>query len=231
MESVLVARISAMKPLQLGNAADKCGNHLRISRQIYRISTRNYVLTSRQSTPRAAMQSQSREEVQASLRLSNTAFVGASSETTNSSNYSSAPLELMQRLLAASESTPTPRTWAIIGMLAGVTLLATPGLALAEHLPSAASSIPQPIADLAENEDFWANVLRYISYFFSVLLGTAYVAIKPIFELLKRPTTAILVIIGGAALYFFVSTTVGAMLGMNDIIEYEPSSIVTPMQQ
>jgi ABC-type dipeptide/oligopeptide/nickel transport system permease component len=116
-------------------------------------------------------------------------------------------------------------------MLAGATLLATPGLALADHLPSAAHSVPQPIADLAENEDFWANVLRYISYFFSVLLGTAYVAIKPIFELLKRPTTAILVIIGGAALYFFVSTTVGAMLGMNDIIEYEPSSIVTPMQQ
>jgi hypothetical protein len=229
MESVLVARISAMMPLQLGNAADKCGNRLRISRQVRRILSRNSRLAFKQSISRATMQSQSSEEVQASSRLSST-VVGVSSETSISIN-SSAPLELMQRVLAASESTPTARTWAIIGMLAGVTLLATPGLALAEHLPSATHSIPRPIADLAENEDFWANVLRYISYFFSVLLGTAYVAIKPIFELLKRPTTAILVIIGGAALYFFVSTTVGAMLGMNDIIEYEPSSIVTPMQQ
>jgi hypothetical protein len=84
------------------------------------------------------------------------------------------------------------------------------------------------IADLAENEDFWGNVLRYVSYFFSVLLGTAYVALKPIVELLKRPTTAILVILGAAGLYLFVSTTVSAMLGVNEF-EYDPSSIVTPM--
>lgn len=81
--------------------------------------------------------------------------------------------------------------------------------------------------DLAENEDFWANVLRYVSYFFSVLLGTAYVAFKPILELLKRPTTAVLVIGAAVGLYFFVSTTVSAMLGMNEY-GYEPSSIVTP---
>lgn len=81
--------------------------------------------------------------------------------------------------------------------------------------------------DLAENEDFWANVLRYVSYFFSVLLGTAYVAFKPILELLKRPTTAVLVIGAAAGLYYFVSTTVTAMLGVNEY-GYEPSSIVTP---
>ena len=229
MESLLVTRINAMRPLQLSNAADKCGNQLRISRQLQRIPSRTNLLTSRHSRTCVAMQSQSSEDVQPSLRLSKTtAVVGASS---NKGTFNtSAPMELMQRLLAVSESTPSPRTWAIIGMLASVTLLAHPGIALADHLPAATTSLPQPIADLAENEDFWANVLRYISFYFSVLLGTAYVAIKPIIELLKRPTTAILVIIGGAALYFFVSTTVGAMLGMNDIIDYEPSSIVTPMQ-
>ena len=84
-----------------------------------------------------------------------------------------------------------------------------------------------PLADIAENEDFWANVLRYVSYFFSVLLGTAYVAFKPILELLKRPTTALLVIAGAAGLYYFVSTTVSMMLGVNEFT-YEPSSIVTP---
>lgn len=230
MESLLVIRINAMRPLQLSNAADKCGNQLRISRQLQRIPSKTNLLTSRHSRTCAAMQSQSSEDVQPSLRLSrNVAVVGASN---NKATFNtSAPMELMQRLLAVSESTPSSRTWAIIGMLASVTLLAHPGIALADHLPTAATtSLPQPIADLAENEDFWANVLRYISFYFSVLLGTAYVAIKPIIELLKRPTTAILVIIGGAALYFFVSTTVGAMLGMNDIIDYEPSSIVTPMQ-
>lgn len=84
------------------------------------------------------------------------------------------------------------------------------------------------LADLAENSDFWANVLRYISYFFSVLLGTAYVAVKPVAELLRRPRTAVLVIAAAVLLYLFVSTTVSAMLGLNDLVDYEPSSIVTP---
>ena len=83
---------------------------------------------------------------------------------------------------------------------------------------------------LAENEDFWANVLRYVSYFFSVLLGTAYVAFKPIVALLKRPTTAIFVIAAFAGLYYFVSTTVKAMIGVDEFV-YEPSSIVTPYLQ
>jgi hypothetical protein len=33
---------------------------------------------------------------------------------------------------------------------------------------------------LTPQEDFWSNVGRYGSYFFSVLLGTAYTAIKPL---------------------------------------------------
>jgi ABC-type dipeptide/oligopeptide/nickel transport system permease component len=84
------------------------------------------------------------------------------------------------------------------------------------------------VADIAENSDFWANVLRYVSYFFSVLLGTVYVALKPVAQLLQRPRTAVLVIAAAVLLYLFVSTTVSAMLGLNDLVEYEPSSIVTP---
>ncbi|EFN54403.1 hypothetical protein CHLNCDRAFT_15860, partial [Chlorella variabilis] len=57
---------------------------------------------------------------------------------------------------------------------------------------------------------FWGNVLRYISYFFSVLLGTAYIAVKPLIELMKKPTTAVLVVGGLAGLFFFVSFTVQA---------------------
>jgi len=106
----------------------------------------------------------------------------------------------------------------VIGML-----LVVPG----DSTAMTTSDHPNVLADIAENEDFWANVLRYVSYFFSVLLGTAYVAFKPILELLKRPTTAILVIAGAAGLYYFVSSTVSMMLGVNEFT-YEPSSIVTP---
>jgi hypothetical protein len=138
-----------------------------------------------------------------------------------------AALDLTQRLLAsAPDALTNGRTLAVVVVLAATALLATPEAAhAADHLTTGG-----PIADLAENEDFWANVLRYISFYFSVLLGTAYVAIKPLLELLKKPTTAVLVVAGVAALYFFVSSTVGAMLGINEY-EYAPSSIVTPIIQ
>jgi hypothetical protein len=83
------------------------------------------------------------------------------------------------------------------------------------------------VGDLAEGEEFWSNVGRYASYFFSVLLGTAYTALRPVAAALKRPGTAVLVIAGAAGLYIFVSSTVSAMLGINEV-PYEPSSIVTP---
>ncbi|KAK9908494.1 hypothetical protein WJX75_008653 [Coccomyxa subellipsoidea] len=69
---------------------------------------------------------------------------------------------------------------------------------------------------LAENEDFWSNVGRYGSYFFSVLLGTAYTAVKPIGGWLKKPVSAVLTITAIIGLYIFVSSTVMAMLGVNN---------------
>lgn len=136
-----------------------------------------------------------------------------------------AALELTQRLLAsAPDALSNGRTLAMVVVLAGAAALAVPEAAhAADHWTPGG-----PIADLAENEDFWANVLRYISYFFSVLLGTVYVALKPLAELLKKPTTAVLVVVGVAGLYYFVSSTVTAMLGINEF-DYAPSSIVTPV--
>ncbi|CAL8469059.1 g8600 [Coccomyxa elongata] len=85
---------------------------------------------------------------------------------------------------------------------------------LSDHTP-----LFHPLAadlnQLAENEDFWSNVGRYGSYFFSVLLGTAYTAVKPIGGLLRRPVSAVLTISAIIGLYIFVSTTVTAMLGVN----------------
>ncbi|EIE21293.1 hypothetical protein COCSUDRAFT_83517, partial [Coccomyxa subellipsoidea C-169] len=60
---------------------------------------------------------------------------------------------------------------------------------------------------------FWSNVGRYGSYFFSVLLGTAYTAVKPIGGLLRKPVSAVLTIAALIGLYVFVSSTVTAMLG------------------
>ena len=73
------------------------------------------------------------------------------------------------------------------------------------------------------DSDFWVNVSRYGRYFITVLLGTAYISVKPVLQLLKRPKTAVAVILGLLALYFFVSTTVQAMLGVSNPLEYQPS--------
>ena len=74
-------------------------------------------------------------------------------------------------------------------------------------------------------EDFWSNVGRYGSYFFSVLLGTAYTAVKPIGGWLKKPVSAVLTITAIIGLYIFVSSTVTAMLGVNseDVLVLPPS--------
>jgi len=140
-----------------------------------------------------------------------------------------APLELSLRFLA-SGNLNSLEDWMVITAIVGAVLLAGPQSAEAAAAAQNSGVHSPVIGDLAEDTAFWSNVLRYVSYFFSVLLGTAYVALKPIVELMKRPTTAVLVILGTGALYFFVSTTVSAMLGLNDIIDYEPSSIVTPLK-
>lgn len=132
---------------------------------------------------------------------------------------------LLQGLLTNLEGSDV-RLWALAAVLGGAVLLGDVGhAAAASEAPHHAQAV---LGDLAEDEEFWSNVGRYISYFFSVLLGTAYVAIKPILGLLKRPTTAVLVILGAGVLYFVVSSTVAAMLGLNDLQDYTPSSIVTP---
>ena len=124
----------------------------------------------------------------------------------------------------------SPSSYLVLTLLAAGLFFASADSCFASVASAADSSTHESVNTvytLAENEDFWANVLRYISYFFSVLLGTAYVAFKPVVALLKRPTTAIFVIAAAAGLYYFVSTTVKAMIGVDEFA-YEPSSIVTP---
>ncbi|KAK9813493.1 hypothetical protein WJX73_002126 [Symbiochloris irregularis] len=51
------------------------------------------------------------------------------------------------------------------------------------------------VFSLADNEDFWQNLTQYARFFVSVLAGTAYVALKPLAGLLKKPSTAIVLVI------------------------------------
>ena len=90
---------------------------------------------------------------------------------------------------------------------------------------------PNELLQLSGEEDFWGNVYAYIRYFFSVLLGTAYIAFKPIAGLLKRPVTAFFTVVGLVALFVFVSVTVNAMLGMSDLPTFDSLDTMTNVQQ
>ncbi|CAK9156816.1 unnamed protein product [Ilex paraguariensis] len=65
-------------------------------------------------------------------------------------------------------------------------------------------------------EEFWDNMRRYALYALTVSTGFAYTLFEPIFELLKNPISAILIltIIGGSV--FIVSQVVSAMVGVTD---------------
>lgn len=74
-----------------------------------------------------------------------------------------------------------------------------------------------------KDEDFWANVARYISYFFSVMLGSVYVLLKPVADAFRSPGSAIGAVVGVTAALFAVYTVVNAMLGLSPY-EYDPQS-------
>jgi hypothetical protein len=86
---------------------------------------------------------------------------------------------------------------------------------------------PSPLFSLAQDTPIWENVVRYAQYFLSVMLGTGYVMLKPFGQLLKNPLTGLLLVGFTVAFVYFVKVTVAAMLGVQDLFEYEPSSAVT----
>ncbi|XP_062088117.1 uncharacterized protein LOC133794748 [Humulus lupulus] len=65
-------------------------------------------------------------------------------------------------------------------------------------------------------EEFWDNVRRYALYALTVSTGALYTIFLPIFELLKNPISAILIlaILGGG--FYLVSQVVSAMVGITD---------------
>lgn len=87
-------------------------------------------------------------------------------------------------------------------------------------IPEASPLRMSMAGDVAENEDFWGNVGSYGRYFVSVMAGTAYVMTKPFTDALKRPKTAVFVVIGTAALLCFVASAVKLMLGVDESFDY-----------
>ncbi|XP_044461492.1 uncharacterized protein LOC123192870 [Mangifera indica] len=65
-------------------------------------------------------------------------------------------------------------------------------------------------------EEFWENVRRYALYALTVSTGALYTILLPIFELLKNPISAILLlmILGGSI--FVISQVLSAMVGVTE---------------
>lgn len=65
-------------------------------------------------------------------------------------------------------------------------------------------------------EEFWENVRRYALYALTVSTGALYAILQPIFELLKNPISAILLlaILGGTI--FIFSQVLSAMVGVTE---------------
>ena len=68
----------------------------------------------------------------------------------------------------------------------------------------------------AQDPPFWENMVRYSRYFVTLLVGTGYVIVKPLGALLKRPQTAVLLIVGVGGGLFLVKFTLEAMLGLSN---------------
>ncbi|KAM0839188.1 hypothetical protein ACQ4PT_060474 [Festuca glaucescens] len=102
-------------------------------------------------------------------------------------------------------------TWALIGgITAGV------ALALALSVDAGPAMALGPEGPLVE--EFWDNMRRYGLYALTVSTGFAWALVQPIYELLRNPITAVLIIVviaGGAVL---TSQVINAMSGNSDFV-------------
>ena len=74
--------------------------------------------------------------------------------------------------------------------------------------------LQEKLFEVLAQEDFWSNLARYGRFFITVLLGTAFTAIRPLGGLLKRPVTAVVVVAALFGLYIFLNATLKGMLGV-----------------
>ncbi|PIA25634.1 hypothetical protein AQUCO_11000041v1 [Aquilegia coerulea] len=65
-------------------------------------------------------------------------------------------------------------------------------------------------------EDFWDNMRRYGLYALTVSTGALSIIFQPIFELLKNPISAVLVIVILVGIFYIVTQVVSAMVGVSE---------------
>ncbi|MEM9447042.1 MAG: DUF751 family protein [Cyanobacteria bacterium P01_E01_bin.6] len=63
-------------------------------------------------------------------------------------------------------------------------------------------------------QEFFKNVQRYPRYLISFSLGVLYTFVEPLIPLLKKPTTAIVLVGFLVGAFLFVTFTLRAMLGL-----------------
>eukprot|EP01023_Acetabularia_acetabulum_P065468 TRINITY_DN8673_c0_g2_i2.p1 TRINITY_DN8673_c0_g2~~TRINITY_DN8673_c0_g2_i2.p1 ORF type:complete len:185 (-),score=17.68 TRINITY_DN8673_c0_g2_i2:231-785(-) len=80
----------------------------------------------------------------------------------------------------------------------------------------------QHLFDIAQDQPFWSNVLRYMKFFVTVMLGTGTVVARPIQQLLKNPVSAVLFISFVILSLIGLKFTLTAMLGMDEAIDLQP---------
>eukprot|EP01026_Neomeris_dumetosa_P035330 TRINITY_DN2828_c0_g1_i6.p2 TRINITY_DN2828_c0_g1~~TRINITY_DN2828_c0_g1_i6.p2 ORF type:complete len:166 (-),score=22.46 TRINITY_DN2828_c0_g1_i6:88-585(-) len=82
--------------------------------------------------------------------------------------------------------------------------------------------ITQQLYDLAQEQEFWSNVVRYIRFFFTVMLGTGVVILRPFQQLLKNPVTAVLLVTVVVLSVIGLKFTLSAMLGVDQTVDLQP---------
>ncbi|CAH2078887.1 unnamed protein product [Thlaspi arvense] len=104
------------------------------------------------------------------------------------------------------------KQWKRYALVSGVSVGLMMALVLGMHAEKAMALGPEgPLM-----EEFWDNVRRYGLYALTVSTGALSAVFEPIFELLKNPISAILIIIILGGSFFIVSQVVSAMIGVNE---------------
>ncbi|KAM7262801.1 hypothetical protein ACFE04_000484 [Oxalis oulophora] len=65
-------------------------------------------------------------------------------------------------------------------------------------------------------EEFWDNVRRYGLYALTVSTGAIWAIVEPIYELLKNPISAVLVVVLFVGGFFLMSQVLSAMVGVTE---------------
>uniref|UniRef100_A0A061S0P0 Uncharacterized protein ycf33 n=1 Tax=Tetraselmis sp. GSL018 TaxID=582737 RepID=A0A061S0P0_9CHLO len=143
------------------------------------------------------------------------------------SNSLTKSMDLSERLFAAGETGPSLAVAAVVFGGAATLLALGPEPAQAADLSAipAFHPVSSDLQNLAAQEDFWVNLSKYFRFFISLMTGTAYVMLRPFAGMLKRPVTAVLLVVFVAGLLYFLNFTVNAMLGLSDPVDYQLSAI------